>query len=284
DIPYYINYDSSDVWANQQLFKLDNDKRPEFVAGVPPDYFSETGQLWGNPVYNWDKHKESQYLWWINRIGHNLSLFDKLRLDHFRGFVSYWEVDAGETTALNGKWVNLDVTNFLDTLFSKFDKSNFIAEDLGLITDDVKDVIKKYDLPGMKILLFAFGDDYPYGDYLPSNLENNCVIYTGTHDNNTTLGWWCDEASDIEKNRVKEYLEKDVDKQTVNWELIELAVSSRADTSIIPMQDLLELGSSSRMNTPSTTSGNWMWRLNSMENFQKIIEKLSGLSDYSSRG
>lgn len=284
DIPYYVNYDSSDVWANQEMFKLDENKSPEFIAGVPPDYFSETGQLWGNPVYTWDKLKETKYSWWIKRIGHNLSMFDKLRLDHFRGFVSYWEVNAGETTALNGKWAHVDAQGFFDTLFSNFDRSKFIAEDLGFITEDVKQIINHYELPGMKILLFAFGDDYPYGDYLPRNINNHCVIYTGTHDNNTALGWWNEEAEDIEKSRVSEYLAKEVNEDNINWELIELAMKSRADNVIIPMQDILSLGASARMNTPSTTSGNWTWKLESMDFFTEIIEKLNGLSKYNDRG
>lgn len=284
DLPYYINYDSSDVWANQEIFKLDENKNPEFVAGVPPDYFSKTGQLWGNPVYNWEKLKETQYLWWIKRIGHNLSMFDKLRLDHFRGFVSYWEVKAGEQTALNGKWVNIDTKDFLDSLFSQYDKSTFIAEDLGLITEDVKEIIKHYELPGMKILLFAFGDDFPYGDYLPSNINENCAMYTGTHDNNTVLGWWNDEAGENEKNRVREYLCKEINRDNINWELIEAAIKSKADTVIIPAQDILGLGASARMNTPSTTKGNWTWRLKSINYLAENIEKLKRLSKDSKRG
>lgn len=284
DLPYYINYDSSDVWANQEIFKLDENKNPEFVAGVPPDYFSETGQLWGNPVYNWEKLKETQYSWWINRIGQNLSMFDKLRLDHFRGFVSYWEVCAGETTALNGKWVHLDAFGFFDTLFSNFDKSKFIAEDLGLITEDVREIIRHYDLPGMKILLFAFGNDFPYGDYLPSNINTNCVMYTGTHDNNTVAGWWNQEASDTEKTRVNEYLQKELNENEINWEFIELALGSRAETVVIPIQDILGLGESARMNIPSTTSGNWEWTLKSKDFLEKTVEKLRTLSEYSNRG
>jgi len=284
DLPYYINYDSSDAWANQGIFKLDDNKNMEFIAGVPPDYFSETGQLWGNPVYNWDRLKETEYLWWIQRIGHNLSMFDKLRLDHFRGFVSYWEVEARETTALNGQWIDLDAESFLDTLFSNFEKSKFIAEDLGIITEDVKNIIKHYKLPGMKILLFAFGDDFPHGDYLPSNIDNNCVVYTGTHDNNTVLGWWNEEAGDIEKNRVSEYLGKEMNEDNINWEFIELAIASSADTVIIPMQDILGLGASARMNTPSTTIGNWAWKLESIDYLSKFIEKLKVLSKYYERG
>lgn len=283
DLPYYINYDSSDVWANQEVFKLDDSKGPKFVAGVPPDYFSKTGQLWGNPVYDWEEMKETEYSWWINRIAHNLSMFDKLRLDHFRGFVSYWEIKAGEKSALNGKWVELEAYNFLDKLFRHFEKSKFIAEDLGIITQDVKEVVKQYDLPGMKILLFAFGDDFPNGEYLPSNINSNCLIYTGTHDNNTVIGWWNGEASDIEKKRVREYIGKELDERSINWVFIKLALGSRADIAIIPMQDLIGLGESSRMNTPSTTQGNWEWALREEHLNTDLAIKLKQLTEQCGR-
>ncbi|MEQ9619100.1 MAG: 4-alpha-glucanotransferase [Deltaproteobacteria bacterium] len=261
DIPYYINYDSSDVWTNPGMFKLDDEKNPKFVAGVPPDYFSETGQLWGNPVYDWKKLKETGYEWWIKRIGHNLSMFDILRLDHFRGFVSYWEVRAGEKTALNGKWVDPGAEDFFDTLFNRYDTSNFIAEDLGYITPDVKEIIRRYGLPGMKILLFAFGEDFPYGDYLPENFGENCVVYTGTHDNNTVTGWWNTEAGNVEKERFRKYIDREIEGREIHWEFIRLAMESPARTAIIPMQDVLGLGAGARMNKPSTSRGNWEWRL-----------------------
>jgi len=283
DLPYYVNYDSSDVWANQEIFKLDKNKNPEFIAGVPPDYFSETGQLWGNPVYDWDKLKESGYAWWIKRIRHNLSMFDKLRFDHFRGFVSFWEVEAGEKTALNGKWVHVDTYNFLKELFAHFEKSNFIAEDLGLITEDVREVIKRYHLPGMKILLFAFGDDFPHGDYLPHNIDANCVIYTGTHDNNTVIGWWKGEARDIEKCRVCEYIGRELNESLINWEFIKLALESRADIAIIPMQDILGLGEDSRMNTPATAYGNWEWKLSEEQLNLNLARRLEQLTEKSNR-
>lgn len=285
DMPYYINYDSSEVWAHPELFKLDEDKNPAFVSGVPPDYFSKTGQLWGNPVYDWEALKATGFDWWIKRIGHNLTLFDYLRLDHFRGFVSYWEVKASEKTALKGRWVDLDAVSFFDTLFSRFDKSRFIAEDLGYITPDVNKIIKKYALPGMKILLFAFGDDFPYGSYLPKNFSNNnCVVYTGTHDNNTVLGWWTEDAGKNGKKRFFKYIGGEIESRDLNWEFVKLAMSSVADTAIIPMQDILGLGADAKMNRPSTKSGNWEWRLTSGYYQEDLVAKLREITESNSRG
>ncbi len=283
DIPYYINYDSSEVWTNPETFKLDGEKNPEFVAGVPPDYFSKTGQLWGNPVYDWERLKKTGFEWWIKRIGHNLSMFDVLRLDHFRGFVSYWEVKAGEKTALGGKWIDLDAVSFFDVLFSRFDKSRFVAEDLGYITPDVKEIIRRYGLPGMKILLFAFGDDYPYGDYLPDNFDKNCVIYTGTHDNNTVKGWWDEEAEKEEKQRFYDYIRREIEEGEINWEFIEIAMRSVADTAIIPMQDILGLGAGSRMNKPSTANGYWEWRLSPRRLTRNLIHRLKEITEKNHR-
>jgi 4-alpha-glucanotransferase len=285
DMPYYINYDSSEVWAHPELFKLDEDKNPAFVSGVPPDYFSKTGQLWGNPVYDWEALKATGFDWWIKRIGHNLTLFDYLRLDHFRGFASYWEVKASEKTALKGRWVDLDAVSFFDTLFSRFDKSRFIAEDLGYITPDVNKIIKKYALPGMKILLFAFGDDFPYGSYLPKNFSNNnCVVYTGTHDNNTVLGWWTEDAGKNGKKRFFKYIGGEIESRDLNWEFVKLAMSSVADTAIIPMQDILGLGADAKMNRPSTKSGNWEWRLTSGYYQEDLVAKLREITESNSRG
>ncbi len=284
DMPYYINYDSSEVWAHPELFKLDEDKNPAFVSGVPPDYFSKTGQLWGNPVYDWEALKATGFEWWIKRIGHNLTLFDYLRLDHFRGFVAYWEVKASEKTALKGRWVELDSASFFDTLFSRFDKSRFIAEDLGYITPDVNKIINTYGLPGMKILLFAFGDDFPYGSYLPKNFSNNnCVVYTGTHDNNTVLGWWTEDAGKNEKKRFFKYIGGEIDSRDLNWEFVKLAMSSVADTAIIPMQDILGLGADAKMNRPSTKSGNWEWRLTPGYYQEDLVAKLREITESNSR-
>jgi len=285
DIPYYINYDSSEVWTHPELFKLDEDKNPAFVSGVPPDYFSKTGQLWGNPVYDWEALKATDFEWWIKRIGHNLKLFDYLRLDHFRGFVSYWEVKASEKTALKGRWVDLDAASFFDTLFSHFDKSRFIAEDLGYITPDVNKIIKKYALPGMKILLFAFGNDFPYGSYLPKNFsDKNCVVYTGTHDNNTVLGWWTDDAGKNRKKKFFKYIGGEIDDRDLNWEFVKLAMSSIADTAIIPMQDILGLGADAKMNRPSTKSGNWEWRLTPGCYKDELVTKLKEITEANNRG
>ncbi len=261
DIPYYVNFDSSEVWSHPGAFKLDGEKKPVYVSGVPPDYFSKTGQLWGNPVYEWNELGRTGYKWWIDRISHNLSLFDVLRLDHFRGFVAYWEIEAGEKTALDGKWVEIDAVSFFDALFARHDKDRFIAEDLGDITPDVREIIKRYDLPGMKILLFAFGDDFPYGEYLPSVFGEDCIVYTGTHDNDTVRGWWEDEAGEAEKKRVFEYIGREIDDDEVSPEFVKLAMLSPADTAVIPMQDILGLGGEARMNTPAVRKGNWAWRL-----------------------
>lgn len=261
DMPIYVSYDSSDVWANPHLFKLDDEKRPTFVAGVPPDYFSATGQLWGNPVYKWDVLKETHYAWWIRRVEHNLKLFDTVRLDHFRGFVAYWEVPAGQETAINGRWVEAPARDFFNALFRKRPYPSIIAEDLGYITPDVREVINAFEFPTMKLLLFAFGGDLATSPYAPHNYVKNCVVYTGTHDNNTIRGWFRKETGPDDKRKLFEYLGRQVGEETIHWELIRLAMMSVADTAILPMQDILGLGEEARMNLPATTKGNWGWRL-----------------------
>lgn len=264
DLPIYLNHDSADVWANQKIFKLDQKGRPTVVSGVPPDYFSKSGQRWGNPVYNWEVLKSSGYEWWIKRLSQNLKLFDMLRLDHFRGFMSYWEIPVNEKTAINGKWVDVPSEDFFNTVFNKFNSTDFIAEDLGEITEDVIQMRDKLDLPGMNVLQFAFGDDFPHGDFLPDNNLENSIIYTGTHDNNTTLGWWQKESSENERERVLSYIGDsfDIEKEGINWVFIELAQRSKARISILPLQDLLGLGDEAKMNKPSTFRGNWEWRYN----------------------
>ena len=261
DLPIYINYDSADVWSYPELFKLDENKKPYVVAGVPPDYFSETGQLWGNPIYNWDKMREEGYAWWINRLNHLLKLVDLVRIDHFRGFVAYWEVPADEKTAVNGQWVEAPAIDFFSHLKEKYSTLPFIAEDLGIITPDVKEVMNYFQLPGMKVLLFAFGPDMATNPYLPHNFTPNCVAYTGTHDNNTIKGWLDEEASPEEKERVFRYLGMEVEASKLPWQLIRMLMMSVAKIVIIPMQDLLGLGAEARMNHPSTPEGNWEWRL-----------------------
>ena len=261
DIPIYVDYDSVDLWANPEIFKLDNEKRPYVIAGVPPDYFSETGQLWGNPIYRWDILKEMGYDWWVRRIEHNIKLFDLVRVDHFRGLVGYWEVPAGEGTAINGRWVEAPAEDFFKTMLKKFPYLPIIAEDLGYITPDVREIVHRFRFPGMKVLLFAFGDDLPRNPYIPHNLVSNCILYTGTHDNNTVRGWFEKEASPEDRKRLFQYLGREVLVDELHWELIRLAMMSVANVAIFPMQDILGLGGEARMNRPATTEGNWQWRL-----------------------
>ena len=261
DIPIYVNYDSADVWTHSDLFKLDGERRLSCVAGVPPDYFSKTGQLWGNPIYRWDFLEETGYQWWLERMGHNLELFDLLRMDHFRGFVAYWEVPKEESTAINGKWVEAPAHRFFTTLLRRCPEGCLIAEDLGLISQDVIEVMNRFGFPGMRVLQFAFDGDLANHPYLPHNFVPNCIAYTGTHDNNTLLGWFENEANPEEKLRLFRYLGRNLPNQELPRELIRLLMMSAADTVIIPMQDLLGLGQEARMNRPSSASGNWEWRL-----------------------
>ncbi len=279
DLPIYVTFDSSDVWTNPEIFKLDGQKNPEFVAGVPPDYFSETGQLWGNPVYDWGYLQNNGFSWWVNRLEHNLSMTDIIRLDHFRGFVSYWEVRAGEETAINGRWVDVPVVDLFKSLLKRFPNLPLIAEDLGIITADVREVISHFDFPGMKLLIFAFGADFPNGAYLPHNYCRNCVVYTGTHDNNTVQGWFRGEASTKDKERLFSYIGREVDEEHIHWELIRLAMGSVANIVIIPMQDILGLGEESKMNLPATADGNWQWRLNPKQITPSLSNKLRGMTE-----
>ncbi|MDR3556321.1 MAG: 4-alpha-glucanotransferase [Syntrophobacteraceae bacterium] len=261
DIPIYVSHDSADVWAHREFFKLECDGRPALVAGVPPDYFSSTGQLWGNPVYSWDRLRETSYAWWIRRIRHNLSYFDIVRLDHFRGFVAYWEVPASEQTAINGRWVDAPATQFFNEVLSRFPSISVIAEDLGIITPDVREVMNLYEFPGMKPLLFAFGGDLSTNPYVPHNHVRNCVVYTGTHDNNTVKGWFEHDATRAEKENLAAYFGRELDADTVSLAFVGVAMMSVASTVIIPMQDFVELGMEARMNTPSVSFGNWEWRV-----------------------
>lgn len=269
DIPIYVDYHSVDVWSHPELFKLDENQKPRAVAGVPPDYFSKTGQLWGNPLYDWDRHRKNGYKWWLDRIGHNLTLYDLTRIDHFRGFVGYWEVPASEKTAMNGKWMEAPAVDFFSRAGQRFHCLPIIAEDLGVITPDVREVVRLFDFPGMKVLLFAFGEDFSMHPYLPHTYEKNCAAYTGTHDTNTVRGWFANEASEEDKERLFKYLGRRVDEDQVHWAFIRLALSSVANTAIIPLQDILGLGEEDRMNRPACGKGNWKWRV-SPQQFQKI--------------
>jgi len=279
DIPIYVIHDSVDVWANPELFTLDDEMKPNVVAGVPPDYFSETGQLWGNPIYRWDVLRESGYAWWIRRIEHNARLFDLIRVDHFRGLVGYWVVPAGETNAVNGTWVEAPAEDFLNALLRRFPQLPIIAEDLGVITPDVREIMHRFELPGMKVLLFAFGEDLPTNPYIPHNLPRNCVLYTGTHDNNTVRGWFEREASPEIKERLFRYLGREVPAEDIHWELIRLAMMSVANMVIFPIQDILGLGQEARMNLPATAEGNWQWRLLPDQLTSSIADKLRGMTE-----
>lgn len=261
DIPIYVNYDSADVWANPEIFSLDSEKKPLFVAGVPPDYFSTTGQLWGHPLYKWDVLRRTGYEWWLKRIDHNLKEFHLFRLDHFRGFVGYWKVDAAEETAMNGEWVEAPAADFFNTVMERFPGISIIAEDLGLITPDVREIMETFGFPGMKVLLFAFGEDLAENPYAPHNHVQNCLVYTGTHDNNTIRGWFKNETTAEDRKRLSGYLGRKVTERTVSREFVRLAMMSVADTVIIPMQDILGLGEKQRMNLPASAKGNWEWRL-----------------------
>ena len=256
DIPIFIAYDSADAWANPELYYFDDKGNPEVVAGVPPDYFSKTGQRWGNPLYRWKKMQKRDFAWWVSRFRSSLDFYDLIRVDHFRGFESYWEIPAENPTAEHGRWVKGPGQALFNTLKKELGDLPIVAEDLGIITPEVEQLRDDNDLPGMKVLQFAFaggGTDL----YLPHNYTENFVVYTGTHDNDTTQGWF-DTAPESERDFVRRYLGHD--DQGVVWELVRLAYSSVAKYAVVPLQDALQLGSDARMNTPGQAGGNWGWR------------------------
>jgi 4-alpha-glucanotransferase len=261
DVPIYVHYDSADIWAHRPIFELDEEGRPTVVAGVPPDDFSKTGQLWGNPVYRWKSLLETDFGWWVERVRHNLSLFDVIRIDHFRGLVAYWEVPAAEKTAMNGRWRPVPTRRLLDRLVRMRPWLPVIAEDLGKITPSVRQVMRAYGLPGMKVLLFAFRKHHGTNPYLPHNVPQNAVIYTGTHDNNTARGWFEHELDPKTKAYLFRYLGRKVGASQIAGELMRLAMMSAAAAAIFPVQDLLGLGEEGRMNRPARPEQNWRWRL-----------------------
>ena len=256
DMPIFVGHDSADVWAERDYFQLDAQGQPTVVAGVPPDYFSTTGQRWGNPLYHWERMQTDGFRWWLARVGTQLALFDLLRIDHFRGFEAYWEIPATEPTAQHGRWVAAPGDALLMALQMNFHPLPLVAEDLGIITPEVTALRLRYALPGMLILQFAFdgGADNPY---LPHRHERNSVVYTGTHDNDTTLSWFAGLTPAVQQ-RVREYLGYPA--EPMPWPLIRTALASVADLAIIPMQDVLALGAGQRMNTPGVAAGNWDWR------------------------
>lgn len=258
DVPIFVAYQSADVWAHQKLFDLDEKGRPSVVAGVPPDYFSETGQLWGNPLYRWDAHKETGYAWWIARLRKILQQTDLVRVDHFRGFAAYWEIPADAPNAITGKWEPGPGEKLFEAFEQAFPHLPIIAEDLGLITPDVLELRDKFKLPGMRVLQFAFGDGIT-NHFLPHHYVTNTIAYTGTHDNDTTIGWWS-TVSEHEKTFARQYLEIGDDKKVINWVMMRALSKSVANIVIFPMQDVLGLGSEHRMNFPGRPDGNWEWR------------------------
>jgi len=260
DMPIYVPLNSVDVWTHPQCFKLTPGGKAAAVSGVPPDYFSATGQLWGHPVYDWDALRAADYGWWTERMRHHLALYDITRIDHFLGLVAYWEVSARARTAVNGRWVPVPTEDFLDRLIKRLGPLPVIAEDLGSVTADVREVIRRYGFPGMRVLLFAFGDDFPNGAFLPHRHQRNSVVYTGTHDNNTVRGWFEEETDRKTRRNLFRYLGRERPVAELPWELIRLAMLSPAATAIIPLQDVLGLGAQARMNRPARRRGNWQWR------------------------
>lgn len=275
DLPIYVAEDSADVWANPKLFNLDKNLFPKTVAGCPPDAFSEKGQLWGNPTYNWLEMEKDDYRWWKDRIKQSFKIFDVLRIDHFRGFESYWEVKYGSEDAVIGKWTKGPGIKLFDSIKRELGNLNIIAEDLGFLTEDVKKLLKYSGFPGMKVLQFAF-DSREESDYLPHNYDKNCVVYTGTHDNTTVIGW-ISTAKKEDVEYAKKYLKLD-DEEGMNWGFIRGAWSSTAYLAITTMQDLLGLGDEARMNTPSTVGGNWTWRMKKEDLTEEIVERLANIT------
>ena len=256
DAPIFVAYQSADVWARQELFELDNHGRPQVVAGVPPDYFSATGQRWGNPLYRWDAHMAEGYAWWTERVRRIFALVDIVRIDHFRGFAGYWEIPASEPTAVVGRWMPGPGAPLFTAIEAALGKLPIIAEDLGVITREVDDLRRQFNLPGMRVLHFAFGGGND-NNYLPHNYEPNTVVYGGTHDNDTSIGW-LQQSSEAERAHVCDYLA--IDGHEIHWDLIRAACASVAATAIHPLQDVLGLGGEHRMNLPGSPEGNWEWR------------------------
>jgi 4-alpha-glucanotransferase len=274
DLAFYVSYDSTDVWSNPRIFKINDRGKLLAVAGTPPDLFSAKGQLWNMPVYNWNELKKTGYDWWVNRIRRNTELFHMLRLDHFRGFAGYWEVNAKDKTAKNGTWKKGPGADFFKTLKSSIPGFPLIAEDLGEITKDVIKLREQFGFPGMKVLQFAFGDNMPVSEHIPHNYGRNFFVFTGTHDNNTTRGWYEDDIDDRQRKRVEEYCSYPLSGENVAEALIRVAYASVAQTVIIPMQDVLNLDSKARMNKPGEAKYNWNWRLDPQAINSKIEARL----------
>jgi len=280
DVAIFVNYDSADVWTRPDLFELDEHLKPVRVAGVPPDYFSATGQRWGNPLYKWDVMRDNGFVWWIDRISRARHLYDIIRLDHFRGFEAYWAIPAANETAEHGQWIKAPGAELFEAIGRALGELPFIAEDLGVITPEVDALRERFRLPGMRIMQFGFGSRKAH-EYLPHNYIKNCVVYTGTHDNNTTQGWWDEEATKIEKAEAKAYL--GAGRKDFVWAMVRAVETSVADICIVPVQDLLCLPSSARMNMPSRAAGNWTWRCPEGALTPEIEARLAALAEVSDR-
>lgn len=275
DVAIFVNYDSADVWTHRDIFDLNDNLSPVRVSGVPPDYFSPTGQRWGNPIYRWNVLQERGFDWWVDRIRRAHSLYDLVRLDHFRGFEAYWSIPAEDETAVNGEWVKAPGAALFSRLKEVLGELSFIAEDLGLITLEVDALREQFNLPGMRVLQFGFSGRGAH-NYLPHRYEKNAVVYTGTHDNDTTRGWWEHGATDAEKTAVTAYVQPKGD--GVVWPLIRAAATSVADICLFPLQDILDLGSEARMNVPSKPEDNWVWRCPEGLLKPELAEKLAELT------
>lgn len=271
DIPIYVAFDSADTWANPELFQLDDTMTPVAVAGCPPDAFSATGQLWGNPLYRWDYHKQTEYAWWMKRIAYCYELYDVVRIDHFRGFDEYYSIPYGDPTAEFGHWEKGPGYDIFKTMKAKIGNKPVIAEDLGFLTASVIKLVKKTGYPGMKILQFAF-DPREESDYLPHNYTANSIVYTGTHDNDTTVSWF-EQLSRQDRAFAKKYLNIRSNKE-IHWEFIRAALASVSDTCVIPMQDYLGLGGEARINMPSTLGTNWKWRMTDGQFTEELADRM----------
>jgi 4-alpha-glucanotransferase len=276
DLPLYMTHDSVDVWANPGLFDLDSGGDPRAVAGVPPDYFSRDGQLWGNPLYRWEAHEAQGFDWWLARMAQAAGRFDLVRIDHFRGFSAYWEVDAGEKTAASGRWVPGPGRDLFSRLFRSIPGMPLIAEDLGFITPDVRELMAEFRIPGMRVLLFGFDGDPARNPNHPGNVPERCILYTGTHDNNTVRGWFEYDATSEEKERLFAFLGRTIHPDEVSRVFTAMALDTRASLVVLPLQDILGLGEQGRMNTPGTTAGNWNWRVQGSQLDPELGEYLSG--------
>ena len=290
DIPIFVAHDSADVWSHPELFALADDGRPAVQSGVPPDYFSATGQLWGNPLYRWDLLEQAGYAWWIDRFRAVLALVDLVRLDHFRGFEAYWEVAGDAETAIDGRWVKGPGAPFFETLRGALGELPIVAEDLGVITPEVEALRDGFGFPGMAILQFAFGSDAQANDFLPHNFPTNKVVYTGTHDNDTVVGWWTAgvgdstrTAADVEKEHERALAYCGGDGSEIHWDFVRTLFVSVADTAIVPLQDVLGAGTSARMNLPGRPHGNWRWRFAASALTPEIRKRLRALTEGSGR-